>query len=61
MNGQYFLAMMLPEISLLLTGSEIAAVSESIDSISVNASEWSEREISGPRHMAKHAEARALP
>lgn len=59
-TGQYFLAMQLSEISLLLGQSEVAAISEAIKTISISAPEWSEKNLGGPLHLAKHAEARAF-
>ncbi len=59
-EGQYFLAITLPEISLLLRDGEVSAVSRAITALSADASEWSFQDQSGPRHMRKIAEARAF-
>jgi hypothetical protein len=59
-TGQYFLAMHLPEISLLLGQSEVSEIYEAIKTISISAPEWSDKNLGGPLNLAKHAEARAF-
>ena len=57
--GQYYLAVQLPEISLLLRPHEVAAVSRAIASLSTNSSEWT-FDDQGPQHTKRIAEARAF-
>src|ERR1022692_4386830 len=59
LTGQYFLAIQLGELSLLLRGPEVIAVSRAIADLSTDASDWSFDDHSGPRHTRKFAEARA--
>jgi hypothetical protein len=59
LTGQYYLAVELPEISLLLRENEVVAVSRAIASLSADAAEWMP-EDRGSRHMEKIAEARAF-
>ena len=60
LTGQYFLAIQLGELSLLLRGPEVIAVSRAIADLSTDASDWSFDDHSGPRHTRKFAEARAF-
>lgn len=60
LTGQYYLAIQLPEISLLLRADEVTAVSRAMADLSADGSEWSSDDHGGPRHTRKTAEARAF-
>jgi hypothetical protein len=59
-TGQYYLAVQLPELSLLLTTDEVIAASQAISSLSSDASGWSIDNRNGVRQMQQVAEARAF-
>lgn len=59
-SGQYYLAIQLPEISLLLRDDELIAVSRATVSLSAGASEWSLELQNGVREAQQVAEARAF-
>jgi hypothetical protein len=59
-NGQYFLAIQFPELSLLFKSEEMRAVSRTIDVLLSGSSEWTFDDRNGPPHRCKIAEARAF-
>jgi probable addiction module antidote protein len=59
LTGQYYIAVQLSEISLVLKAEEVNVVSRVLADLSTDASEWSIAD-SGSRHTRKIAEARAF-
>jgi len=60
LTGQYYLAVRLPEISLLLRTDEVIATSRAIANLSNDASGWSIENRTGTVQMQQVAEARAF-
>ncbi|MGA7238478.1 MAG: hypothetical protein WBY44_22535, partial [Bryobacteraceae bacterium] len=60
LTGQYYVAIQLPEISLLLRAVEVNAVSRALLSLSAGASGWSAEMQNGVRQQEQLAEARSF-
>lgn len=60
LTGQYYLAVQLPELSILLRPAELIAISAGMVGLSADASEWSLQTQNGARRQQQVAEARAF-